>query len=146
MKTRSFSARLPAALIVVFVLNPGFSAVRELSTDDRAAHLLAHHGAVPVQAAGPYVSPGTFRIQVFVKLGRPDVVLANGTWLYHGRAIEGSAASGTLVIRFEQGRVSELSLASPAVIAALRANPRQPLPSEHVVTGGPWAALSRRSK
>ena len=132
MKTRSFPALLPAALLVLFAPHPGFSAISELSAEDRAAHLLAHRGAVSVQAAGPYVGLGTFRIQVSVKLGRPDVALDDATWLYHGRIIEGSAALGTLVIRFEKGRVSELSVASPAVVAALRADPRLLLPSELV--------------
>jgi hypothetical protein len=44
-------------------------------------------------------------------------------WLYEGRSIEGSGAVGTLVVRFKDGRVSELALVTPAVVASLRSNP-----------------------
>jgi hypothetical protein len=87
---------------------------------------------VPVQAAGAHVARGTFRIQVSTKLGRPDLELADGSWLYHGRTIAGSSARGTLVVRFAQGRVSELALVTPAVVAALRADPQRPLGNELV--------------
>jgi hypothetical protein len=87
---------------------------------DPAAQTLARHGAVPVLRAGPFVAPGTFRVQVSTKFGRPDVVLADGTWLYHDRRIEGSDTDGTLVIRFERNRVSSLTLVTPAVATALR--------------------------
>jgi hypothetical protein len=79
------------------------------------------HGTVAVANAGPHVAVGTFRIQVETKLGRPDVKLADGTWLYRGRAVAGSRATGTLVVRFADGRVSALALATPAAVAVLRA-------------------------
>ena len=94
------------------------------SADDSAAQLLAREGSVRVTSAGAFVAPGTFRVQVAAKLGRPDLTLADGTWLYHHRRIGESAAEGTLVVRFAAGRVSSLSLVTPAVVAALRADPR----------------------
>lgn len=90
---------------------------------DAAAALLRRHGSVPVSAAGPHVALGTFRVQVSAKLGSPDATLPDGTWLYRNRQIEGSAARGTLVVRFNSGRVSELLLADEPTVAALRADP-----------------------
>ena len=101
---------------------------------DQAAELLARHGCVRLAAAGPHVEIGTFRVQVAAKLGRPHLVLPDGTWLYHDRQIEDSAAAGTLVVRFEAGRVSALVLATPAVIAALRTAPHKTLPPELLAT------------
>src|SRR5687767_16036652 len=74
------------------------------STADAAARALVSNGSVSVAQVGPYVTPGTFRVQVSTKLGRPDVVLADGTWLYHRHRIEHSEAEGTLVVRFTSGR------------------------------------------
>ena len=94
------------------------------ATADRAESLLAGRGSIPVEAAGPYVEVGTYRIQVAVKLGRPAARLPDGTWLYENFVADGSNARGTLVVRFAQGRVSSLMLATPAVVAALRSTPQ----------------------
>ena len=51
------------------------------TTADRAAEWLAQRGTVAAVAAGRFVEPGTFRVQVAAKLGRPDLTLADGTWL-----------------------------------------------------------------
>ena len=132
MKTRTLPSLLSIALATLCALPPAFSAVAPEPAENSAGHQLFRRGALPVQSAGPYVNRGTPRIQVSTKLGRPDVVLANGTWLYHQRTITGGNARGTLVVRFENGRVSELVLASPQVVAALRENPSKPLPAELV--------------
>jgi hypothetical protein len=135
MKTLSLAAPLRVLTFATMLCGgPAFSAVDQTPTTDRAAQLLANHGALSVVTVGPYIERGTFRIQVSTKLGRPDLTLADGTWLYHDRTIDGTSARGTLVIRFEKGRVSELALATPSVVAALRADPRKPLPSELVAT------------
>lgn len=126
MKTTTSLLRL-FVLVATLAVLPFAAQAAEKSPTDSAARLLAAHGSVAVENAGPYVERGTFRIQVSEKLGRPSLELADGTWLYHHRAVEGSAARGTLVIRFEQGRVVELAIAAPAVVAALRADPRKPL-------------------
>jgi hypothetical protein len=47
--------------------------------------------------------------------------------MYHHRRIEGSEAEGTLVVRFEHGRVSSLMLVTPAVATALRTPPNESL-------------------
>lgn len=86
------------------------------------AQALARNGSIHVNSVGPYVESGTYRVQVAVKLGRPSYVLPDGTWLYQGYIINDSDASGTLVVRFQRGRVSELSLATPATVASLRGN------------------------
>jgi outer membrane protein assembly factor BamE (lipoprotein component of BamABCDE complex) len=104
------------------------------STRDTAADLLAQHGSIAVSSAGAHVSAGTFRVQVAAKLGRPDLVLPDGTWLYHGRNVPESSARGTLVVRFDQGRVSSLSLAGPTVVASLRAESRTPADASRVAS------------
>lgn len=86
---------------------------------DSASTLLARDGRVVVSAAGPYVEVGTFRIQVAAKLGQPTDRLADGTWLYRNFEAERSSARGTLVVRFESGRVSGLTLVTPAVATAM---------------------------
>lgn len=111
---------LPTLLLV---LTSTLGAGEKPAQPDAAARLLAAQGRVPVSAAGRYVEPGTYRIQVATKFGQPDAKLPDGTWLYQGRSIEGSEARGTLVVRFERGRVKELSLVAPAVAAALQARP-----------------------
>ena len=83
---------------------------------------LAATGSLRVTAAGPYVNHGTCRIQVSAKLGQPSATLSDGTWLYHG--FTAGDRTGTLVVRFSAGRVSELSLASPAVVTALLTQPK----------------------
>jgi hypothetical protein len=90
------------------------------STPTDPAALLRAHGALAVDQAGPYVHRGSFRIQVATKLGSPDAILPDGTWLYHSYAVPESAADGTLVVRFANGRVSEIVLASSATVSALR--------------------------
>ena len=104
------------------------------SANDAALQKLVRHGSIPVAQAGPYVAPGTFRIQVSLKLGRPDLVLADGTWLYDNRRIAGSEAAGTLVVRFNGGRVSALTLVTPAVATALRTEAQQPGDASRVAT------------
>lgn len=110
-----------AALATILFLLP---AIQAATPADRAATLLAGRGAIPVHAAGPHVAVGTYQIQVTVKLGRPNARLADGTWLYENFAADNSAARGTLVVRFDRGRVISLALATPAVVAAFRNFPR----------------------
>lgn len=98
-----------------------------LSASDPAAQRLRSNGRIDIAAVGPYVEVGTYRIQVSVKLGRAHTTLPDGTWLYENYAPADSAARGTLVVRFAGGRVSELFLATPAVVASLR----QPGRSDH---------------
>lgn len=125
MKTSLLAALALAALAQPLAAAP--------AAPDRAAELLRAQGSVPVADAGPHVAPGTFRIQVAAKLGRPDLALADGTWLYHGRRIEQSAARGTLVVRFAHNRVASLAVVSDTVVAALRADPAR-APHELVAT------------
>lgn len=124
MKTRLLT--LAAAVLLplpVVSLLPAAPAVA-----DRAATLLATHDSIPVQAAGPYVEHGSFRIHVAAHLGRPDAALPDGTWIYHQRGIAGSGATGSLVVHFDaHGRVRELRLGTPAHVAELgRLTPAPP--------------------
>ncbi|HUR59960.1 MAG TPA: hypothetical protein VM029_19720 [Opitutaceae bacterium] len=121
MKNILISA-LRAALLTACVGAPAF--VSAAPAADRAADVLARDGTLAAATAGRFVEVGTYRVQVAAKLGRPDLILQDGTWLYRGRKVEDSSAQGTLVVRFANGRVTSLALATPAVVAALRADPR----------------------
>jgi hypothetical protein len=57
-------------------------------------------------------------------LGGPQAKLADGTWLYSNFETEDGIVAGTLIVRFKAGRVSELVLASPAAVVALRSIPK----------------------
>lgn len=114
---------LLAALAAALFASPLALADSSAPSRDTAAELLRRQGSLTITAAGAHVAPGTFRVQVAAKLGSPTLTLADGTWLYRGRGIEGSTAQGTLVVRFAEGRVQSLALVTDAVVAALRADP-----------------------
>ena len=118
---RLISLRATTLAVTLLVLPAAFA-----QTNDRAAQVLATTGSVRLESAGPYVGLGTYAIQVSAKLGSPSAILPDGTLLYAGFGIEGSSAHGTLVVRFTNGRVSFLSLASPAVVIALRTPAKTP--------------------
>jgi len=103
-----------------------FAAPGNAPRPDSAANLLARQGSITIAAAGPYVEAGTFRTQVEAKLGAPDLVLRDETWLYHHRRIDGSAATGTLVVRFTNHRVTSLTLVTPAVVVSMQAELMKP--------------------
>jgi hypothetical protein len=84
-----------------------------------APNALALAGAITVKAAGPYVEVGSYRIWVSAHLGKPNIALADGTWLYNNFEADDSGTTGTLLVRFHQGQVSELKLVSPTYVAAL---------------------------
>ena len=113
MKNFLISSLRAAALASTLLASSAFAA-------DRAADVLSATGSVKIESVGPYVSTGTYRVQVSAKLGRPTTTLPDGTWVYENFNASDSAASGALVVRFVDGRVSSLSLATPATVVALR--------------------------
>jgi len=119
MKTTSHPSLRLSLLALVLAASAAVLSAKPVETTDRAARLLAQQGRVVLENAGPFVEHGTYLVQVAVKLGRPHARLADGTWLYHHRRIEGSAAEGTLVVRFTNDRVSELALVTPTIATAL---------------------------
>jgi hypothetical protein len=91
----------------------------DAATTDSVALRLAVVGSIPVKNAGPFVEIGSYRIWVRSKLGAPSAQLSDGTWLYNNFKVDNSTTGGTVVIRFDQGRVSGMSLVSPAVATAM---------------------------
>ena len=89
---------------------------------DVAAAQLAAHGHLAVNAAGPHVEIGTPRIKVLTKLGSPGVKLADGRWIYQNHELADSEASGPLVVRFTNGRVSSLAIVTSATATAIIAS------------------------
>ena len=127
MKTNLTSALRAATFAATFALLPTFASASDSVAADRAAQQLAVSGSVPVKNAGPYVETGTFRVQVATTLGRPGTAMVDGTWLYPNREIKDSEVRGTLVVRFDaHGRVSDLSLVTPAVATAMTAPKKTP--------------------
>jgi hypothetical protein len=124
MKSHLTSLVRPLALSVVVSLLALTASARGQG-NDHATQLLSRHGSIPLKAFGDYVEIGTYAIQVSVKMGEPNSRLPDGTWLYEHRRIADSNAEGTVVVRFTAGRVSSLSLATPATVARLRATPDQ---------------------
>jgi hypothetical protein len=118
MKNITLASFRAAALAAALLVAPAIA-----SAHDNPAQVLASSGAVPVKDAGPYVHPGSYRIHVWTTLGRPSAVLADGTYLYRDFGAQDNAIRGTLVVRFDRGRVSQLSLVSPAVETALLTAP-----------------------
>ncbi len=82
-----------------------------------------------IQANGTTVSTGTARIMVSARLGAPNAVLPDGSWLYNGytarRADREVMPNATLVVRFAGNRVSRLTLADKITVTALRQAPRR---------------------
>ena len=118
---------LVSSLRVAGLIGTLFAAAAAFAqSPDRAAQLLVATGSVRVANVGPYVATGTCRVQVSTQLGRPSATLADGTWLYENFNADGSSASGTLVVRFADNRVSSLTLAGPTVVTALRAQSKAP--------------------
>lgn len=109
------AATVASALLVVSAI----ASAKDTAPADVVAQRLAVSGAVPVSAAGRYVEIGSYRIHVSAHLGRPSAVLGDGTWLYRNFTADESVAQGTLVVRFDHGRVSQLSLVSPTVETAM---------------------------
>jgi len=103
-----------AAFAAALLLAPAIA-----SANDTAAQQHAISGIVPVKAAGPYVQVGSYRIWVSSHLGKPSAVTSDGLWLYHGFFADETEDSGTLVVRFADGRVSQLTLVSSAVETAM---------------------------
>lgn len=118
MKTPLFSLLLALGI-------SGFSASAFAATPDRASEILARDGYVAISAVDEYVEIGTYRVQVAAKLGRPHVVLPDGTWIYHRHRIVDSTAAGSLVVQFNHGRVSALTLMSAERVAGLQFGPRE---------------------
>lgn len=119
MKTTLASSALRLARLATFLLLPSLACASNGTPHRRADEVLAREGRLPLQGAGPYVGVGTFLIQVAAKLGQPAARLPDGTWLYRNFQVGDTSTTGTLVIRFQKGRVSELSLVTPAVATAM---------------------------
>lgn len=121
MKTTTASPARHAVLAIALLAITGFALAAEPAPSDRAAQSLTHNGRIPVKNAGPYVTVGSYQIQVTTKLGHPAMKLANGSWLYSNYTVENSDTAGILVVTFDHGRVSDLALVTPTVATAMMA-------------------------
>lgn len=140
MKTTSFISTF-ALFALCSTLNV------QANTPSAANNRLA--GEVPIRqvaaqvcANGDTVTTGTSRIMVSMRLGSPNAVLRDGSWLYSGYTLTlgDTVASDqrTLVVRFIDHAVSSLTLADKATVVTLRQTPRQPAKDQFL------AAVQRR--
>jgi len=99
--------------------------------------------AARVAANGDHVAAGTTRVFVSLRLGAPNHVLPDGTWLYSNYVMRLSADDAgrpaTLVVRFRDNRVTQLTLADSAAVLAMRNSPHRVAP-DRILTA---AAASR---
>ena len=118
------AAALAVALLALSALAPTPALAAGSTPGDPVAQAMNLTGSLPVKAASPYLEMGSYRIWVSSHLGKPTHVLADGTWIYERFTVEDSNVGGSLVVRFQQGQVSELRLVSPAVLTAMLSSPK----------------------
>lgn len=89
-----------------------------------------HEIAATVCANGDTVTVGTSRVMVSARLGSPNAVLRDGSWLFSGYELTVGTTvlkePRTLVVRFTDSVVSSLTFADEATVVALRQAPRNP--------------------
>jgi hypothetical protein len=91
---------------------------------DRACQIMDAKGSVTLASVGPGVEVGASKETVSRVLGRADVALRDGSWMfYRNFYVDHSIAHGSLVVSFSSGRVSALRLVTPLVAVALVAHP-----------------------
>lgn len=120
MKTRLVSSLALFALCSALNLSAAEFAAGEMTV-----------ASVPatIQANGDTVAPGATRIAVSLRLGKPGAVLPDGSWVYRGytgRFGEAATVNGSLIVRFQDGKVSTLSLADRLTVVALSRRPASP--------------------
>lgn len=80
-----------------------------------------------IQANDTHVRTGTSRVMVALRLGTPNAVLPDGSWLFSGYNARHDGKelvrNGTLIVRFQANRVASLAIADRATVLALRQNP-----------------------
>jgi hypothetical protein len=118
MKTNTLHILRTAAFAAVLPLIPLVASASDIASSggDEAQKIMNLAGSLEVQSAGrmsgEYIEIGAWRETVSSRLGKPNLALADGTWLYYEFSVDDSAANGVLVVRFSKGCVSELKLVS----------------------------------
>jgi hypothetical protein len=133
MKMNTLHILRTAALAAVLPLIPLVASAADNASNgsDEAQKIMNLAGSLEVQSAGrtvgDYVEIGAWRETVSSRLGKPNLALADGTWLYYEFSVDDSIAKGILVVRFNKGCVTELKLVSQDVANSICAASR---PSE----------------
>jgi hypothetical protein len=97
-----------------------YATVPESASSDHAAVKLNLYGSVPIDSVGPNVRIGASKADAALTLGYPSRVLSDGRWIiFRDFWVDHSTAHGSLVVRFEGGKVSELMIVTPAKGVAL---------------------------
>ncbi|HWA25200.1 MAG TPA: hypothetical protein VG734_05945 [Lacunisphaera sp.] len=123
MKTKM--SRPALALFALCLASSLTAGINPASPTGSGGEIAVHSVAARIHANGDSVTPGTSRIMVSARLGTPNAVLPDGSWLYRefrARRSDGAAVgSGTLVVRFTASTVTSLSLVDdPTALALLR--------------------------
>jgi hypothetical protein len=89
------------------------ASVQAAAPGDPAAAKLALHGSVAVDSVSN-VAIGASKADVSRTIGSPSRLLADGRWImFRDFWVDHSAAHGSLVIGFTDGKVSDLSIVTP---------------------------------
>lgn len=110
--------KLPLLRSISALLALGLVTVATAALETQVASVPAR-----IQANGDAVAPGTSQLLVSLRLGSPNCVLPDGSWVYHGYEVQigpDLRKAGSLVIRFAGNRVATLHVADDATIQALR--------------------------
>jgi hypothetical protein len=111
------AAGIAAALVTLSFAGP--SGETPYQPEDPALRTMQLTGSVPLESISS-IRIGSSAHAASSKLGHASLVLSDGTWLlYRNFYVDHSDAHGTLVVSFKDGRVSALSLVSPAVAVDL---------------------------
>jgi hypothetical protein len=120
MHTLTHNALRTASLAALcLILSPSSRAA------DRAAQVMASQGSVSVSNIGPSVSIGSTKAEVSSAIGKADLVLPDGSWMFRRSFyVDNSAANGSLVVAFSKGKVSSLHLLSPFEAVGMASKPQ----------------------
>jgi hypothetical protein len=115
---RALRSGLIALSLILASVN--HAAVPESAPSDRAAAKLNLYGSVGVESVGSNVRIGASKAEVALTVGSPSQVLSDGQWIFFRDFwVDHSVAHGSLVVGFVGGKVSELTIVTPAKGVAL---------------------------
>ena len=127
-------------LLVLLVLGStlGLQARTQPAAGGLSGELPLDQVAAKVHANGDVVTVGTGRALVALRLGSPNRVLPDGSWIYRGYSAQPAPAHpvlrGSLVIRFTDSQVTRLTLADESTVLAFRKALRSPV-SDRLLAG-----------
>lgn len=117
--------RSTALAAVFFAVSATTHAVESTGKDvDRPCQIMDATGSLSIANVGGEVRLGSGKASVSKNIGRPDLVLPNGAWMFYKNFyVDHSIAHGSLMVSFRDDRVTALRLVSPSVAVAMVSHP-----------------------